>query len=102
MPELTPRQREALDRLIRVAQGDTGQSRRVADFLMAWWNAQECGGFDFTDLWSLDGAIAQDMIEVFTLVASARQYPDAYGYGQPLERIVRLWRSRPAQIPAAS
>ncbi len=101
MPELPARQREALERLIRVAQGDTGQSRRVADFLLAWWNAQECGGFDFTHLGSVDGAIARDMTEVFTLVASARNYPDAYGYGQALERIGRLWRPRLAQVPAA-
>ena len=29
----------ALERLIGVAQSDTGQSRRAADFLLAWWNA---------------------------------------------------------------
>jgi len=27
---------EALTRLIEIAQKDTGQSRRVADFLLAW------------------------------------------------------------------
>mgnify|MGYP003575752565 CR=1 FL=1 len=27
---------EALDRLIAVARSDTGQSRRVANFLLAW------------------------------------------------------------------
>jgi hypothetical protein len=35
----------ALDRLLAIAQADTGQSRRVANFLLAWWNAGECGGF---------------------------------------------------------
>ena len=42
-------QAAALERLIDIAQRDTGQSRRVADFLLAWWNAGECGGFDLTD-----------------------------------------------------
>ena len=31
--------RAALERLIRIAQGDSGQCRVVADFLLAWWNA---------------------------------------------------------------
>ena len=35
----------ALNRLIAIAHNDTGQSRRVAGFLLAWWNADECGGF---------------------------------------------------------
>ena len=35
---------EALTRLIEIAQKDTGQSRRVADFLLAWHNAAENGG----------------------------------------------------------
>jgi hypothetical protein len=32
---------EALMRLFAIARGDTGQSRRVADFLLAWYNAAE-------------------------------------------------------------
>ena len=32
-------------RLMRIAIGDTGQCRRVADFLLAWHNAQENGGW---------------------------------------------------------
>ena len=32
---------EALGRLVAIAQRDTGQSRRVANFLLAWYNAEE-------------------------------------------------------------
>ena len=35
-----------------------GQARRVADFLLAWHNAPENGGWDPTDLWNVDDAIA--------------------------------------------
>ena len=59
--------RAALERLIRIAQADTGQSRKVANFLLAWWNAAECGGFDMTDVWGVDTAIAVDMLRVFAL-----------------------------------
>ena len=50
----TPDQQAAwlvLERLLRIARRDTGQSRRVADFLLAWHNAEENGG------WSVDTAI---------------------------------------------
>jgi hypothetical protein len=33
--------RAALTRLIPIAMSDTGQSKRVADFLMAWWNGPD-------------------------------------------------------------
>jgi hypothetical protein len=58
---MSPQEQAALERLIKIAQGDTGQSRRVADFLLAWWNAGDCGSFDLTNLWAIDEAIAKDM-----------------------------------------
>jgi hypothetical protein len=84
--------REALERLIQVAQGNTGQSRIVANFLLAWWNAAECGGFDLTDVWGVDAAIAVDMLRVFALLAGCQRYPDTMGYGERFEAIVRAWR----------
>jgi hypothetical protein len=86
------RSKAALERLIQVAQGDTGQSRIVANFLLAWWNAGECGGFDLTDVWAVDTAIAVDMLRVFALLAGSHRYPDAMGYGKHFEQIVRAWR----------
>lgn len=29
--------------LFDLAEKDTGQSKRVRNFLLAWWNAEECG-----------------------------------------------------------
>jgi predicted lipid carrier protein YhbT len=89
---LSESQRAALERLVRIAQADTGQSRRVASFLLAWWNAEECGGFDLTDLWGVDTAIAADMVTVFALVASRHSYPDTLGYSRQFQAIVRAWR----------
>lgn len=82
----------ALDRLVRISQGDTGQSRRVANFLLAWWNATDCGGFDFTDLWNVDTEIADDMILVIRLISISRAYPDSFGYKQRFEEMVEDWR----------
>src|ERR1019366_7752403 len=86
-------QKAALERLIQVALGDTGQSRKVANFLLAWWNAEECGGFDLTDLWRVDTAIAADMVTVFSMVAERDHYPDTLGYGAGFEKLVASWRS---------
>jgi hypothetical protein len=82
----------ALDRLITIAQRDTGQSRKVANFLLAWWNAEACGGFDLTDLWGVDAAIAADMVMVFAILPNCQHYPDTLGYGSQFEAIVRAWR----------
>ena len=82
----------ALERLIRIAQGDSGQCRVVADFLLAWWNAAEYGGFDLTEMWAVDAAIAQDMLTVFVQLLRCRRYPDSLGYGEQFDTIVHRWR----------
>ena len=89
---MTTDQKAALERLIAIAQSDTGQARRVADFLLAWWNAGECGGFDLTNLWGVDASIAEDMVIVFGYVARANAYPDALGFNIQFQSIVRGWR----------
>jgi hypothetical protein len=93
MAEMSNAPRAALERLIRIAQGDSGQCRVVADFLLAWWNAAEYGGFDLTELWAVDAAIAQDMLTVFAQLLHCRRYPDSLGYGEQFDTIVRRWRS---------
>lgn len=85
-------QRASLERLIRIAQGDSGQCRVVANFLLAWWNAPEYGGFDLTDVWAVDAAIAQDMLAVFDQIIHCRRYPDGLGYEKQFQSIVCQWR----------
>jgi hypothetical protein len=85
-------QQTALERLIRIAQGDSGQCRIVANFLLAWWDAAEYGGFDLTDVWAVDAAIAEDMVTVFAQLPRCRRHPDSLGYGKQFEIIVHRWR----------
>ena len=89
---MTTDQKASMERLIAIAQSDTGQARRVADFLLAWWNAGECGGFDLTNHWGLDRSIADDMVIVFSYVARANAYPDSLGFNAQFQSIVRGWR----------
>jgi len=46
--QMTEAEKAALEKLLKIAGGDTAQSRKVADFLLAWWNAGKCGGYDLT------------------------------------------------------
>lgn len=82
----------ALERLLVIAQGDTGQSRKVADFLLAWWNSGSCGAFDLTILWSLDEAIQKDMVTVFAMIGRVARYPDTLGYTTEFKAVISAWR----------
>lgn len=82
----------ALARLVKIALSNTGQSRRVANFLLAWWNATDNGGFDLVDLWNVDLEIAQDMLRIFALIANRRYYADHYGFDAEFRQMVTQWR----------
>jgi hypothetical protein len=58
----------ALGRLISIASRDTGLSRHVANFLLAWHNAEENGGSDPVDLWNVDADIAADMLTLLQFI----------------------------------
>lgn len=93
-PVLRKKGTNALVRLVNIAMSDTGQSRRVANFLLSWWNATSCGGFDLADFWSIDAEIADDMLLVIGLIRQTRAYPDTLGteiHGQ-FKALVALWR----------
>lgn len=84
--------RGAFERLLRIARGDTHQSRRVANFILAWWNADSLGGFDLADLFTVDAAIAADMAQVFSHVAglSVAEYPSEHR--AEIEAVIAQWR----------
>lgn len=91
----------ALERLIQIARRDTGQSRRVANFLLAWHNAEENGGWDPTDLWNVDDEIADDMLTVTRLIRNSHRYPDGLGFGDEIASVWRLWRGGREGAPQA-
>lgn len=86
-------ERAPLERLIKIAKGDTHQAKHTADFLMSWWNAGRLGGFDLTDLWHMDDAIKSDILHVFEAIAANHGvYPDSFGYGNDFQEIIGRWR----------
>lgn len=82
--------RAALERLLQQAQRDTGQARQVADFLLAWWNAGKCGGFDITKTWRCDPEIINDMVAVFGYATRHSVYHEQYE--QQFKAIIEAWR----------
>jgi len=79
-------------RLIEIALRDTGQSGRVANFLLAWHNAPENGGWDPTELWAVDQQIASDMLKVLHLVRLTHRYPAELGFEKELGQVWNRWR----------
>jgi len=77
--------------LLDIAEGGSGQSEHVKNFLLAWWNAAECGGFDLTGLWAVDLEIAESMHRVFRIIANFRHYPDSpkLGFGERFEALAK-------------
>ena len=82
----------ALGRLCAIARRDTGQSRRVANFLLAWHNAAENGGWDPSDLWNVDTAVAEDLLTVLRLASDSRRYPGDLGFEPEIKAVWQLWR----------
>ena len=85
-------QRQALERLIAIAKRNTGQCRRVADFLLSWFNGPVCGGWGVTDVWHLDSEILEDLFTVLAFISERTIYPDTLGYYDDMQEIARLWR----------
>jgi hypothetical protein len=83
--------RAALERLLDIATSDTGQSRRVANFILTSWNVS-LGGFDLSDIFAVDRDIARAMATVVAHLAesAAAEYPEAYR--AEVENLIKLWR----------
>ncbi len=87
-----PEEYAALMRLLRLAGNDTPAARCAADFLLAWWDAPACGGFDFTALWQLAPHQREDALRVCAYLARAGHGPQPLGLAEEMQALWRLWR----------
>ncbi|CAD7025900.1 hypothetical protein RHAB21_01197 [Pseudorhizobium halotolerans] len=90
------RVRFALEKLLNIAHDNTGQGRRVAKLLLAWWNAEALGGFDIADLFAVDREVSEDMATIFTYLARVENAVYPTEYRGEIESIIKRWRSEPA------
>ena len=95
------RSREAaLRRLIDIAKSDNNEASLVADFLLAWWNAGKCGGFDFTHFWKMQDSTLQDIFGVMILIATAHEHADILdpGLDADFHEVAWLWRAARGEL----
>ncbi len=93
MREATREEHAVLARLIdRAFRPYSGRDKYVADFLLAWWNAKACGGFNLAELWGLDAATREDVKVVLDMICRCGAYPDTLGYQNEFVLLVHRWR----------
>lgn len=85
----------ATARLIDLAKSDTGQARRAANFLLAWWNGPDWGDFPIADLFGVDRNVAADMTAIVSFLGQhgGAIYPDAFGFRDQMAALVEQWRA---------
>lgn len=85
---------DALKRLLGVAQSDTGQSRRIAFFLLGLYNGVRFP-FDLTDFRGLDYALFQDCLSVLALDYQPEiEVHEYFANGSELfERLASSWNA---------
>ena len=84
----------ALRRLYQVAQGESGQCRHIARFLLGLYNGARFP-FDLTDLRGIDDALYEDCLRVLNMDArSTKREVHAYfeDGGRKWEQMARDWR----------
>lgn len=82
---------QALERLFRIAMSDTGQPRRVANFLLAWHNTAENGGWDPIELWNVDDAVADNIFSALRLIRDRHAYAEELGFRSQMQAV---WERR--------
>jgi hypothetical protein len=93
VPVRLRRAQRTLERLFKIAsENDTGQARRVADFLLSGHKAAENGGWDPVALWNVDEAMAEDMVLVLRWIHVCHCYPDQLGFGKHIKTVWQTWR----------
>lgn len=88
--EIEAKGREALGRLMKVAMRDTGQSRKIASFLLSCYNGQRFP-FDLTDFRGLDFSLFADCLTVLKMDYQPAQEVHVYfdHGGELFERLAR-------------
>jgi hypothetical protein len=92
---------DALVRLLPIAQGDCGQSRKVAAVLLGLYNGYRFP-LDLTNLRGLDYEIMEDVMAVLRMDANA--YKEVHRYfehgGQIFERLADDWNMNKSDNPS--
>lgn len=82
---------EALGRLIAAADSDTGGARRVAEFLLSWWDG-DAGRWPLINISNVDAETGEDMLIILAYLAQNNvTYADAWDRGPDIARLIDRW-----------
>jgi hypothetical protein len=93
LPQVRAEGEAALRRLLPIAQGNTGQCRHIAAFLLGLYNGTRFP-FDLTDLRAIDHALFLDCIAVLRMDNTPQREVHTYfpNGGQVFEQLAEDWR----------
>ena len=69
----------------------------MADFFLAWQNAPENGGWNPTDWWKVDEAVAEDLLTVLPLLREQRCEVEDLGFENEIKAVGQQWRGARAR-----
>lgn len=93
LPQVRAEGEAALRRLLPIAQGNTGQCRHIAAFLLGLYNGTRFP-FNLTDLRAIDHALFLDCIAVLRMDNTPQREVHTYfpNGGQVFEQLAQDWR----------
>lgn len=93
LPTIRRQGEEALRRLLHIAQGDSGQCRHVAMFLLSLYNGSRFK-FDLTDFRCIDHTIFEDCVAVLRMdYQPVREVHTYFDHGGDIwEKMAQDWR----------
>ena len=81
---------DALERLLRTASGDTGGSRRAAEFLLGLWNGAQFKA-DLQELLYTDKPQFEDMQTVMRELHTTKDQLDTYVTEEQMKPVIEAW-----------
>jgi hypothetical protein len=88
--EISDEFKKALDSLLHSANGDTGSSRRAAQFLLSLWNGTRFRA-DLQELLYVDRAQFDDMQTVIRELYATKNQLDTYVTEEQMRPIIEEW-----------
>ena len=86
-------EQQAIDLLLETATSHRPDARQAANFLLAWWHAHSCGGFDLQDLRQLGPRSGEQIVEILDLIWDVECGPEHLGRSQDFKDLIAKWRA---------
>ncbi len=79
-----------VNRLLEIAAGDTGGSKRVAQFLLSLWNGDRYRA-DLQEVMYIDGDLFRDMIALWSYLYTRNLQLESIVTQEEIAPVVKMW-----------